>query len=309
MLATVTSERFTDLVGCTVPLQLAGMGGIGTIELAAAVAHAGGLGMVPISLVRDDQSTLRAARQVQPAIGVNVLMVFFERDVVERVAPDARVMEFFYDDPDPMVISIADEAGALACWQVGSPDEARRVVDAGCDFIVAQGVEAGGHVRGVAPLLQLLPDVRNAVDVPVVAAGGITTSAAVQQAMDAGADAVRVGTRFVVANESAAHPDYVAALCAAAGDATVLTTAFEVFWPNAPHRVLRSAVEAARSLAPDTTVAKLGALELPRWASLPPSTDVDGHIEAMALYAGTGVGAVVRRERAADIVRDLMRTS
>ncbi len=306
MLVSMASKRFTELVGCDVPIQLAGMGAVGTIELAAAVADAGGLGMVPISLVRDDQSTLRAARRIQPAIGVNVLVVFLERDVVERVALDARVLEFFYDDPDPTLVAIAHEAGALACWQVGSSDEARRAVDAGCDLIVAQGVEAGGHVRGITPLVELLPEVRDAVDVPVVAAGGISTRAAVQRALEAGADAVRVGTRFVVANESGAHPEYAAALCAAEGDATILTTAFGVFWPDAPHRVLRSAIDAAGDLAPDAPVAKLGDLDIPRWASLPPSEGVDGRIDAMALYAGTGVREVTRRESAADIVRDLM---
>ena len=79
---------------------------------------------------------------------------------------------------------------------------------------------------------------------------------------------MRVGTRFVVANESGAHPDYVAALCAAEGDATTLTTAFGVFWPDAAHRVLRSAIDAAHDLAPDAPVAKLGAMDIPRWASL-----------------------------------------
>jgi nitronate monooxygenase len=306
MLGAMASKRFTELVGCELPIQLAGMGGVGTIELAAAVAHAGGLGMVPISLVRDDQSLLRSARQMQAAIGVNVLMVFLERDIVERVAPDARVLEFFYDDPDPVLVEIAHAAGALACWQVGSPDEARQAVDAGCDLVVAQGVEAGGHVRGVTPLVELLPEVRGAVDVPVVAAGGISTRPAVQRAMEAGADAVRVGTRFVVANESGAHPEYAAALCTAEGDATVLTTSFGVFWPDAPHRVLRSAIDVASGLAPDAPVATLGDMDIPRWASLPPSEGVDGRIDAMALYAGTGVGDVTRRQSAAEIVRDLM---
>jgi nitronate monooxygenase len=307
MLGTVASRRFTDLVGCEVPVQLAGMGGVGTIELAAAVARAGGLGMVPISLVRDDQSMLRAARRIHPAIGVNVLMVFLERDIVERVASEARVVEFFYDEPDPALVAIAHAAGALACWQVGSSDEARRAADAGCDLVVAQGVEAGGHVRGVTPLVDLLPEVRGAVDVPVVAAGGIATRTAVQRVMEAGADAVRVGTRFVVANESGAHPEYAAALCAAEGDATVLTTAFGVFWPDAPHRVLRSAIDAAAGLATDSPVARLGDMDIPRWASLPPSEGVDGRIDAMALYAGTGVRNVTRRESAAEIVHDLMR--
>ena len=87
-------------------------------------------------------------------------------------------------------------------------DEANAAVDAGCDYVVAQGVEAGGHVRGTTPLAELLPPVRAAVDVPVVAAGGIGTAAEVRAALDQGADAVRVGTRFLAAVEADVHPDY-----------------------------------------------------------------------------------------------------
>jgi nitronate monooxygenase len=292
MMATMTGERFTSLVGCDVPLQLAGMGVVGTIELATEVARAGGLGMAPADAVTDDASALRGA-----AIGVNFLMPFLDRVLLERVAPDARVVEFFYDDPDRALVDVVHEAGSLAAWQVGSVDEARRAADAGCDLVIAQGVEAGGHVRGTVPLGELVPAVLRAVTVPVVAAGGIATRADVQRAFDSGADAVRVGTRFVVAHESAAHPAYADALCAARGDdATVLTTAFEVFWPNAPHRVLRSAVDAARALPDDPL----------RWSCMPPTVSTAGRVDAMALYAGVGVEHVVRREPAAEIVRDLM---
>ena len=91
-------------------------------------------------------------------------------------------------------------------WQVGDVDEAKAAVDVGCQYVIAQGVEAGGHVRGTIPLHELVPRVRDAVDVPVVAAGGIGTRADVARALALGADAVRVGTRFVAAAESAAHP-------------------------------------------------------------------------------------------------------
>jgi NAD(P)H-dependent flavin oxidoreductase YrpB (nitropropane dioxygenase family) len=248
--------------------------------------------MVPADAVTSDASSLRDA-----AIGVNFLMPFLDRALLERVASNVRVVEFFYDDPDPALVDVVHTAGSLAAWQVGSVDEARRAADAGCDLVVAQGVEAGGHVRGTVPLAELVPAALRAVAVPVVAAGGIASRADVRRAFDAGADAVRVGTRFVVADESAAHPAYGDALCAARGDdATVLTTAYEVFWPNAPHRVLRSAVDAARSLPDDPL----------RWSCMPPTVSTSGRIDAMALYAGTGVDHVVRREPAAEIVRDLM---
>jgi NAD(P)H-dependent flavin oxidoreductase YrpB (nitropropane dioxygenase family) len=100
-------------------------------------------------------------------------------------------------------------------------------------------------VRGHVPLAELLPAVREALDVPVVAAGGIGSADAVRRAIDLGADAVRVGTRFVATLESYAHPQYVDALVAASADDSVLTEAFEVGWPNAPHRVLRSSLDAA----------------------------------------------------------------
>ncbi len=291
-MAEMTGERFTSLIGCRLPLQLAGMGVVGTRALAEAVVAAGGLGMVPADACARDASPL------PPMVGVNFLMPFLDHALLDRVAPEARVVEFFYGDPDPALVEVVHAAGALAAWQVGSVDEAQRASDAGCDLVIAQGVEAGGHVRGTMPMLVLVPGARAAIDVPVVAAGGIATRAHVARAFDAGADAVRIGTRFVVASESDAHPAYADALCAARGDdATVLTTAYEVFWPNAPHRVLRSAVDAARALPADPL----------RWSCMPPTRATEGDIDAMALYAGTGVGDIERRESAADIVRDLMR--
>lgn len=77
-------------------------------------------------------------------------------ELVRAAAAHADVVEFFYTDPDPVLIEIVHAEGALACWQVGSREEAIATVDAGCDFIVAQGIEAGGHVRGTLGLLTLL---------------------------------------------------------------------------------------------------------------------------------------------------------
>lgn len=303
---------FTELVGCRVPIQLAGMGGLGTAELAAAVADAGGLGMVALPVASADQVAVeldRAVTLTSGAVGFNFLVPFLDRAAVEAAATRGRVVEFFYDDPDASLVELAHEGGALACWQVGSRREAQAAEAAGCDLIVVQGNEAGGHVRGEVALLPLLDAVLGAVEVPVVAAGGISSARAVAAVLGAGAAAARVGTRFVACAESPAHPDYVAALLAADGDGTVRTETFSVTWPDAPHRVLRSCVEAAAALDGDV-VGELHVdgqvVPLPRFLPLPPTRTTTGHIDAMALYAGQGVGLVTDVQPAGDIVRELV---
>jgi NAD(P)H-dependent flavin oxidoreductase YrpB (nitropropane dioxygenase family) len=305
------STRFTALVGCAVPIQQAGMGGVAGPRLAAAVAAAGALGMVGSARIPAPVLTGLLERLRQDAagpVGVNVLMPFLDPACVEAAASRVRLVEFFYADPDPALIRMVHAGGALAAWQVGTEEEARAAADAGVDLIVAQGLEAGGHVRGTIGLLPLLDRVLGAVGVPVVAAGGIATARGMAAALAAGADAVRVGTRFVVADEADAHPRYQDALIAAGSGDTVLTEAFSVMWPHAPHRVLRSAVEAARA-HPGEQVGEmlLGGerLPLPRFAVPTPTLRTTGAIEAMALYAGQSVGAVQARQPAAEIVREL----
>jgi len=303
--------RFTQLVGCTVPLQQAGMGGVALGELAAAVSTAGGLGM--IGGVRLSASFLtnhldELARQTPGPFGVNFLMPFLDRQCLEIAAAKARVIEFFYADPDPALVQLVHQAGALACWQVGSLLEARQAADAGCDFIVAQGTEAGGHVRGRIGLLPLLDQVLNAVQVPVVAACGIGSARGMAACLAAGADAVRVGTRFVATPESMAHPNYKDALVRAEPQDTVLTEAYSVWWPHAPHRVLRSCVQEAERFAGETvaeTVFGDTMRPVPRFATPAPLRTTIGKVEAMALYAGESVAAVHAVQPAAEIVREL----
>lgn len=285
------ATRFTELVGCRWPLQQAGMGGVTTADLVVAVCEAGAFGM--LAGVAGLEAV--AARTSAP-FGVNFLAPFLDRNDVEVAAASAQLVEFFYGDPDPGLVDLVHTGGALAAWQVGSVDEAKGAAAAGCDVVIAQGDEAGGHVRGTVGLRPLLDGVRAAVDVPVVAAGGIGTADAVVAVLDAGADAARVGTRFVAAAEADAHPAYVDALIAAQPDDTIITTAFSAYWPNAPHRVLRSCVDAG---------AGAGTLSDAR-SPAPPTRATPGPVDAMALYARTSVGAVNDVKSAADIVAELV---
>ncbi len=204
----VLSTAFTELVGCQVPIQLAGMPQVSVPRLAAAVADAGGLGMItPTDHTVEVLEQL--ASETAGKFGVNFLIPFLDMEAVEAASSRARVVDFHFGDPDAGLIDRVHQGGALAGWQVGSADEARAAVDAGCDFVIAQGIEAGGHVRGGLPLLLLLDKVLDLVDQPVVAAGGIATARGMAAVLAAGASAVRVGTRFVASTESGAHPRYV----------------------------------------------------------------------------------------------------
>lgn len=299
--------RFTELVGCELPIQQAPFGSVATPALAAAVADAGGLGMLGLH-PEPLASRLDALGSAGP-VGVNFLVPFLaDLSDLDLAARRARVVELFFGDPDPSLVQRIHAGGALAAWQVGSREEGQAAADAGCDLVVAQGVESGGHVRGTVPRRVLVHELRRAVEIPIVAAGAIVTADHVAAALDEGADAVRVGTRFVATTQTGAHPEYVAALVAADGpDATTLTTAFNIGW-DAPHRVLRSAVAAAAAAGPGP-VGEIGSAEapvpVPCWSAIPPTPEVRGRVSAMALYAGTAVGSIASVVDARAVVREL----
>ena len=289
------STGFTLLFGCRYPLQQAGMGGFTSPDLAIAVSRAGGFGMLTGTI---GNQALAAQLDDVPAdgnVGVNFLVPFLDRRALEEASARTPLVELFWGVPDRELVEIVHAGGARAGWQVGSADEARAAGDIGCDLVVAQGLEAGGHVRGTTALLPLIDEVRAAVDVPIVAAGGIGTGRAMAGALAAGADAVRMGTRFLAATESIAHPAYVDRLIESTADDTVITTAFGDGWPDAPHRVLKSAIAAGESL---------GAAQ--SWSPEWPARSYGGNAESRALYAGQSVAAVRSRQPAAEIVAELI---
>jgi NAD(P)H-dependent flavin oxidoreductase YrpB (nitropropane dioxygenase family) len=303
---------FTRRVGVSAPIQLAAMPGITTPELVAAVADAGALGMLGASLLSAPQleATLeRLSAATRGAFGVGFLIPFLDPACLEVAARRARVVEFFWGAPDPGLVEKARVFGALVSWQVGSPEEAVAAERAGCDLIVIQGSEAGGHVRAEASLHELLSLVLERVGVPVVAAGGIATAGSLARVVACGAAAGRMGTRFVAASESGAHPGYVKALLAASAADTCLTKAFRVMWPDATHRVLRSAIRAAEALKEGVIgEMRVGDQVIPveRFSALPPTIDTSGAIDAMALYAGESVSDVNSVQPAAVIIAELM---
>lgn len=303
---------FTELVGIEIPVQSSPMGGIATPQLAAAVAKAGGLGMIPGQEV--PPGVLAAMLDTRPlavpgAYGVGFLVPYLDRAALAAAASRVSVIDFFFGEPERELVDEVHSYGALASWQAGSLREAAAAERAGCDFVVVQGNEAGGRMRANAPLAELLPLVVANVRIPVVAGGGIGTGEDAAWALRLGAAGVRIGTILAVAEESAAHPAFRAGLVAAAPDETVITGKFAADWPAAPQaRVLRSALEAAErfegAVVAQVTAPGGAVVPVPRFAITPPTSSARGTVEAMAAYAGRSVGAITAVRPAAAILRE-----
>jgi NAD(P)H-dependent flavin oxidoreductase YrpB (nitropropane dioxygenase family) len=222
-----------ERLGVEHPIVQAGMGGgLAGHELAAAVSSAGGLGTIGILPDERLRRSLEAARERAAAkpIAVNLLLPFARR-AHWQVAEQADAVVTFWGAPKRRTSRV---------WihQCGSVEEAVAARAAGADGVIAQGVEAGGHVRGRMPALELLDRTRAALgrDYPVLLAGGLADAADERAALDAGADAAVLGTRFLMTRESGALDAYKERLAEATE--TVLTELFGAGWPKASHRVL-----------------------------------------------------------------------
>jgi len=287
------------------------VGSAATAQLASEVSRAGGLGSLGASWT--DPGVLRErirsiARATDRPFCVNLVLDFEQEERLEVAVEERAPIVSFSFGLNPELIARAHAGGARVLVQVGSVESARLAADAGADALIVQGIEAGGHVQGVVALLPLLADVRRAVSLPVLAAGGIGDPTSARAALGSGALAVVMGTRFVATEESDAHPSYKAHLVKAKARDTVLTELFDVGWPSSPHRVIRNSTydrwEAAGS-PPSGDRPGEGeevASGVPRYASNPPLAATDGDIESMAMYAGQSVGAITEVEPSAGIV-------
>ena len=317
----------TDLchmLGIEHPIVAAPMGpDLSGPELVAAVSNAGGFGILQAQFCSParfrEEIRLVRALTAKP-FGVNLLLQFpIEDQVAVCLEERVPVLSLFWGDPTPYVAR-AHAAGVKVFHQVGSVAEARRAAAAGVDVIVAQGVEAGGHVAGEVSTLALVPRVVDAVAPrPVVAAGGIADARGVVAVLGLGAQAAVLGTRFLASTESRAHPHYKQRLLAADEGDTVRTILFGHGWPNAPHRTLRTAFvgqwlgqeERGQESRPDELMVGqtvIGGQTMPvlRFMGVPPNVDATGDIDSMDLLMGQGVGLVREIKPAGQIVRELV---
>lgn len=308
----------TTLLGCKYPVMLAGMGGPARSDLVAAVSRAGGfgfLGMVrePPGLIESEVARLRGQGIEQ--FGVNIIPYATDPALLARqleviVGLRVPVVALFWDI-DEAVVARLRAAGITVVYQVGSADEARAAERAGAQAIIAQGCEAGGHVRGPIPLRHLLPAVAEAVAVPVLAAGGLARGSDLVAARALGADGVVLGTAFLACAESFAHDHHKRRLVVAEAGDTLLTETFHINWPKgAKVRVLTSAVTLGRRGNPDrpdrVVIGEENGRPIYLFGTDSPLQSMSGDFEAMALYAGTGVGAVTAIRGAGAVLAEIV---
>ena len=309
------------ITGLRHPIVQAPIGGCAGPELVGAVATAGGLGLLactwssPAEILAD----VAAARTCGSGpIGGNLVLRFpidDQLDALLAARPD--VVSFSWGDPGADRVARCHDAGARVAVQVGTATAVPGLIAAGVDIVIAQGVEAGGHVQSTQPLERLLANViEAAAGAPVIATGGLVTVADVQQVRQLGAAGAMLGTRFVATAESRAHPDYKAALVRAKAADAVTTLAFDGEWPFGPHRVLRNptldAWEAAGCPLPGSRPGEAdvvlrcadGSTRL-RYDDAPPLVGDEGAIAESCLYAGLGVGEIADLPNAAAVVAAL----
>ncbi len=295
------------------PIIQAPIGSASTPALVAAVSDAGGLGM--LSGTWREPGELRKLLQeikslTNKPFGVNLVLAWNMAERLEIcLSEQVPYLSFFWGEPPLEFIRKCHKAGARVFHTVGSAREARVAVNAGVDFIVAQGVEAGGHVWGGVGTMALVPAVVDAVgETPVIAAGGIADSRGVRAALALGARAAWCGTRFLLAEEAAVHPRYREKLILASETDTRHTICFSGGWPDASHRALvnETFLSWERGDVREEIIAHYPDGEpIPRYSSNLPGPGVTGDIDEMCLYAGQSVGLLKKIQPASEIVQEL----
>ncbi|MEW7009620.1 NAD(P)H-dependent flavin oxidoreductase [Lentilitoribacter sp. EG35] len=310
--------RFTEMFGIDHPIALAPMGGAVEAELAAAVSNAGGFGILPLSWSDPDtihEQLLSTQEATDKPFAVNLCI---ENSQDKRLGlcleHEVRAVHFFWGDAGPYVKRV-HSAGAKVIQTVSSSDEAKRACDAGVDVLIAQGWEAGGHVRGKVASMPLIPSVTDVSgEIPVLAAGGMADGRSLAAAMALGASGIVMGTRFLASAETCAHPDYVAQILSADDNDTIYAKdLFNVGWSNAPHRVLRSALTDRwfEDDCPDNihrfrageTVTRSGDVNISAYQSATPHKSMSGEITTMSMWAGQSCGLVSEITSASGIIK------
>jgi len=309
----LTTSSFLDDLGLETPVVQAGMaGGVARGELAGAVSAAGGLGTVGMMAPRAFAAALAQARRRAPGrpVAANLLVPFIRTEHVRACAEAGVAVVVLHGGLSRRWVERLRACGLRVLVTVGTPREAVRALAAGASGLVVQGSEAGGHLVGVEPLERALPQVRAAAgDAPLLAAGGVAAAADVRRVLALGATAAVAGTRFLLTEESHAHPEYQRRVLGA--ERTLDTELFGLGWPLR-HRVIPNAATdrwcradergpafvraAARlsaplgRLAPLDAMGRLAALQRPAIPCFSPALPLAGmpadSVDRCALYAG-----------------------
>ncbi|MBA0716924.1 hypothetical protein Golax_004776 [Gossypium laxum] len=293
-------------------------------ELVAAVANAGGLGLLRAPDWESPDYVKELIRNTRKftdkPFGVGVILAFPHKENVKAILEEkVAVLQLYWGECSKELVIEAHNAGVKVVPQVGSLEEAKKAINVGVDAIIVQGREAGGHVIGQEGLISLLPRVVDLVGdhgIPVIAAGGIVDARGYVAALALGAKGICMGTRFLATHESYAHPTYKRKLIEY--DKTEYTDVFgRARWPGAPHRVLQTPFfcdwKCLNAEENETNQPIIGRTiihgverEIRRFAGTVPNPTTTGDIESMVMYAGQSVGLIKEILPAGQVVKKLV---
>ena len=294
--------RITELLNIEYPVIQGGMAWVATAELAAAVSNAGGLGLIaaggaPADVVREQIK--KAKTLTDKPFGVNVMMMSpYAEDIMNMLLEERpAVVATGAGNPAKYIPSLK-EAGIKVIPVVASVAVAIKMERAGADAIVAEGTEAGGHI-GEITTMALVPQIADAVEIPVIAAGGIADSRGTLAAFALGAEGIQVGTRFICASECIAHENYKNAVINAKDRDAVVTGRST----KAPVRALKNKLtrEYERLEKEGASFEEIEALGIGGLRR----AFMDGDVEMGSLMAGQVAALVNKIEPCYDIIRDL----
>lgn len=312
-----------DLLGCRYPILQAGMGGVARAELVAEVCNAGGMGC--LGMVRESPELItQQIRQVRSmtdrSFAVNLIPAATDRQLFDAefdacLNQGVSTFVFFWDVVGDTV-QRAKDAGCKVIYQVGSVEQAVRAQDAGADVIIAQGMEAGGHVHGGVSSMVLLPKVVDAVSVPVIGSGGFADGRSLVAAIALGAHGIHCGTVFLATRESFAHDVHKAAIIRSSEESTLYTDAFAINWPpHSPVRVLKNEFTALieyRPLGhvadafPREQVAEENGRPVYLMSTDSPLRSMTGELEKLAMFAGQVTGRIDSIKSAKSVVQSIV---
>ena len=295
--------RVTELLGIEYPIIQGGMAWVAEHNLAAAVSQAGGLGIIgaggaPASFVKEQIEKVKTV--TDKPFGVNIMLMNPEADAIAKVVADEGVKVVTTGAGNPgKYMAMWKEAGVKVIPVVASVAMARMMERGGADAIVAGGMESGGHI-GSATTMTLVPQVVDAVQIPVIAAGGIADGRGFAAAMMLGAEAVQMGTRFVVATESIVHDNYKKKVIAAKdidSEITGMSTGHPV--RQIRNKMSREYLQMEKDGAPFEELEKLTLGSLRRAV-------VDGDTVTGTLMAGQIAGLVKKEQSCVEMIQEIM---
>lgn len=295
--------RVTELLGIEYPIIQGGMAWVAEHNLAAAVSQAGGLGIIgaggaPASFVKEQIEKVKTV--TDKPFGVNIMLMNPEADAIAKVVADEGVKVVTTGAGNPgKYMAMWKEAGVKVIPVVASVAMARMMERGGADAIVAEGMESGGHI-GSATTMTLVPQVVDAVQIPVIAAGGIADGRGFAAAMMLGAEAVQMGTRFVVATESIVHDNYKKKVIAAKdidSEITGMSTGHPV--RQIRNKMSREYLQMEKDGAPFEELEKLTLGSLRRAV-------VDGDTVTGTLMAGQIAGLVKKEQSCVEMIQEIM---